>query len=68
MGALDLFLEENIAYARRLTRAGVPAELHVFPGAFHGFQMAPDAPVTRQAERDGDEALKRFLYGGTAAS
>ena len=29
VGALDLFLEEDIEYARRLTRAGVPTELHV---------------------------------------
>src|SRR5262249_39769655 len=28
-GALDLFLEENLEYARRLIRAGVPVELHV---------------------------------------
>jgi acetyl esterase/lipase len=37
VGALDLFLEENMEYARRLIRAGVPTELHIIPGAFHGF-------------------------------
>jgi acetyl esterase/lipase len=37
VGALDLFLEENMEYGRRLIRAGVPTELHVIPGAFHGF-------------------------------
>ncbi len=63
VGALDLFLEENLAYARRLTRAGVPAELHLYPGAFHGFHMAPGARVTQAAERDSREALRRSLHG-----
>ena len=40
VGALDLFLEEDIDYARRLACAGVPTELHVLPGAYHGFDMA----------------------------
>ncbi|MEQ1783312.1 MAG: alpha/beta hydrolase, partial [Hyphomonadaceae bacterium] len=31
-GSLDLFLEEDLEYARRLLRAGVPTELHVYPG------------------------------------
>ena len=39
-GALDLFLDEDIDYARRLAHAGVPMELHVIAGAFHGFDMA----------------------------
>ncbi len=60
-GALDLFLEEDIEYARRLMRAGVPTELHVYPGAFHGFDMAPGAKVADQARRDSREALARFL-------
>lgn len=48
VGALDLFLEEDIEYARRLTRAGVPVELHVYPGAYHGFErLAPTAHVAR---------------------
>jgi triacylglycerol lipase len=59
--ALDLFLEENLEYARRLTRAGTPVELHVYPGAYHGFELAADAAVTRQARRDSLEALARAL-------
>jgi acetyl esterase/lipase len=63
VGALDLFLEENLEYARRLMRAGVPVELHVYPGAYHGFQLAGDAAVTRAANRDSLEALRRALRG-----
>ena len=39
VGALDLFADESIEYARRLIRAGVPTELHVYPGAIHGFDF-----------------------------
>jgi len=47
IGALDLFVEETIEYARRLMRAGVPTELHVLPGAFHGSaSLVPGAPVS----------------------
>jgi triacylglycerol lipase len=63
VGGLDLFLEENLAYADRLSRAGVPVELHVYPRTYHGFYQAPEARVTRQAERDTREALQRFLHG-----
>lgn len=63
VGGLDLFLEENMTYADRLSRAGVPVELHVYPGAYHGFYRAPDARVTQQAARDNREALRRFLHG-----
>jgi acetyl esterase/lipase len=61
VGALDLFIEEDINYARRLLRAGVPTELHVYPGAFHGYQMAPQARVARQADQDAAAAIRRAL-------
>lgn len=61
VGALDLFLEENLEYARRLLRAGVPTELHVYPGAFHGFNMAADARVSQAFVRDQLAALTRAL-------
>ena len=29
--------EENMAYAERLSRARVPVEFHIYPGAYYGF-------------------------------
>jgi acetyl esterase/lipase len=64
VGALDLFVDENIEYAQRLVQAGVPTELHVYPGAFHGFDLfAPSAAVSKQFKTDRDGALKRALHG-----
>ncbi len=60
-GALDILLDENLEYARRLLRAGVPTELHVYPGAYHGFEIATEADVTKRALRDALHALKRAL-------
>ena len=60
-GALDLFLEEDIDYARRLARHGVPVELHVYPGAFHAFDLDPLSAVARAARRDSLAALSRAL-------
>jgi acetyl esterase/lipase len=49
-GDLDIFRGEIVAYASRLAAAGVPAELHVYPGCPHGFEMfAPEAGVSRRA-------------------
>jgi triacylglycerol lipase len=62
VGALDLFLEEDMEYARRLVRAGVPTELHLYPGAFHGFPMMADASVSKAYTRDLMGALRRALY------
>jgi acetyl esterase/lipase len=61
VGALDLFLEEDLEYARRLMREGVPTELHVYPGAYHGFNMVVDAQVSRAYSRDYLDALRRAL-------
>ena len=63
VGALDLFVDENVEYAQRLIQAGVPTELHVYPGAFHGFDLfAPSATVSKQFKADRDNALKRALH------
>lgn len=48
VGTADLFHDEDIAYAERLRAAGVPCDVHVVEGAFHGFDtVAPKAGVTR---------------------
>ena len=61
-GALDLFIDEDLAYAARLIRAGVPTELHVYPGGFHGFNVHKTAGVSVRSNRDADDWLKRHLF------
>ncbi|MDV3102542.1 alpha/beta hydrolase [Burkholderia cenocepacia] len=63
VGSLDLFLDENLDYAQRLLRAGVPTELHVLPGGVHGFDLVPGARVSETARRLSHDALRRFLHG-----
>ena len=58
VGDLDIFKDESIAYALGLIRAGVPIELHVHPGAPHGFErFVPDAEVARRAMADRVRAV-----------
>lgn len=60
VGALDLFVEEDMEYARRLVGAGVPTELLVVPGAFHGFDNgSPEAGVVRQFNDAKLDALRK---------
>jgi triacylglycerol lipase len=61
VGALDLFLEQDIAYAGALLRAGVPTALHVYPGAYHGFDIVSEGRTTKQFWRDSLEALSQAL-------
>lgn len=47
-GSAEVFRDEDVAYATALWHAGVQAELHVWPGGFHGFDMfAPHAELAR---------------------
>ena len=44
VGSAEVFRDEAVTYASRLWAAGVQAELHVWPGGFHGFASVP--PMT----------------------
>ncbi|MET9819057.1 alpha/beta hydrolase [Streptomyces sp. NPDC006355] len=62
VGTLDLFHDEDVTYARRLNDSGVPCELHIIPGAFHGFDAVfPKAEVSRQFWQRQADALKSAL-------
>lgn len=47
-GSLDLFFDENLDYARRLTATGVSVELHSYAGAIHAFNALPDAAAAQR--------------------
>ncbi|MEV4568427.1 alpha/beta hydrolase [Nonomuraea sp. NPDC049419] len=60
VGELEVFRDECVDYAQRLAQAGVSTEFHLFPGAFHGFDMMlPDAELSRRARAAREAALKR---------
>jgi acetyl esterase/lipase len=63
VGDLDLVRDENLDYARRLVEAGVPTELHLYAGAFHGFELiAPAARLSQAATTALNDALRRALH------
>jgi acetyl esterase/lipase len=63
VGDLEVFRDEDIDYATRLLRAGVPTELHVYPGAYHGWDtFAPTAEASVRALEERIAALRRALH------
>jgi acetyl esterase/lipase len=62
VGTVDVFRDEDIEFAARLLRAGVPVELHVYPGAYHSSEFfAPSAALSQRMSAARLSALKRAL-------
>ncbi len=61
VGAADGFRDEDITYAMRLNQAGVPTELHVYPGAPHGVSIFAHTAVARQYISDVELWMSRQL-------
>jgi acetyl esterase/lipase len=57
----DPLRDEGILYALRLLEAGVPVELHSYPGTFHGSSLVTTAEVSRRANAELLVALRRGL-------
>ncbi len=61
VGTLDLFLDENIKYARKLIKAGVRTEFDIYPAAIHGFPMIEEAQSTKDFIHDFSNSLIKAL-------
>ncbi|WP_333739180.1 alpha/beta hydrolase [Streptomyces sp. IBSBF 2806] len=62
VGSAETFRDEVVAYASRIWQAGGIAELHVWPGGFHGFDgFAPQAALSRSARAAHLDWLRRLL-------
>lgn len=63
VGECEVFRDEAVDYASQLWKCGVSAELHVWPGAYHGSDlMVPTAPVSRSSVAAKDNWVAR-LFG-----
>jgi acetyl esterase/lipase len=62
VGGIDLFVGEDVDYARRLIEVGVPTDLLVVPGAFHGFdRVATGTAVARRFNKAKYNFLRRVF-------
>lgn len=67
VGAAEMFRDEDVEYATRIWATGGQAELHVWQGGCHGFDMyAPEAEITRAALATRSSWLRRVLGLATA--
>lgn len=59
VGELDIFRDEDIAYAARIASANISVELHVYPGLPHAFEVyAPHIEATKRATADRFRAVQ----------
>ena len=62
VGSAETFRDEDVAYANRIWQAGGRAELHVWPGGYHGFDaFAPAAAVSQDAKAARIKWLDRLF-------
>jgi acetyl esterase len=57
----DPLRDEDIAYATALLAGGVPVELHLFPGTFHGSSVIGDAVVSQREAAERIAVLRKAL-------
>ena len=59
--APDLFRDEDILIAQRLSAAGVPVEFHLWTGAYHASELfAPQATLSQRIWATRYAAIRRF--------
>jgi acetyl esterase/lipase len=62
VGSLDLFCDEDMAYAERLRAAGIPCETIVVDGVFHGFDgIVADSAATRRFRESMFVVMRKVL-------
>jgi acetyl esterase/lipase len=60
VGDIEPFHDETVAYIENLRKAGVPAEIAIYPGCYHGFDLvSPKSDVGKQA---GDFFITAYRY------
>ena len=69
VGGSEVFRDEDVDYAVRLAQAGVPTELHVWVGGFHGYEnFAPDSEIGRATLAARASYVRRALRTAKVAT
>lgn len=64
VGTLDIFYDEDLAYAQRLKESGVQCETYVVSGAFHGFDVFDSQlPIVQEFRKSQISALQKCFFG-----
>jgi acetyl esterase/lipase len=63
VGTLDIFHDEDVAYAQRLKECDVECKIHIAPNAFHGFDVFdPQISIVQEFRKSQIAALKKYLF------
>ncbi|MCL2693464.1 MAG: alpha/beta hydrolase [Rikenellaceae bacterium] len=63
VGELDMFRDETIEYVARAAKAGVPVELLVYRGCYHGCELhSPNSDIVQRIRQNNMAALKAALW------
>ncbi len=63
VGTVDIFHDEDVAYAQRLQEQGIESELYIVPGAFHGFDAyGPKVSIVEEFRNSQIAALKKYMF------
>jgi acetyl esterase/lipase len=69
VGSAEVFRDESVAYASRIWAAGGIAELHVWPGGFHTFDLvAPQTVLSASAREIRTQWISRIIAGRPSAN
>ncbi len=58
---IDVLRDEAIAYAEKLRQAGIPTELNVITGAYHGFERDVESPLVQRVLAYRLTVMRRML-------
>lgn len=62
VGDVDLFIGEDLRFAQRLIRDGVSTELHIYPGAAHGFTVwGAQTEIAQRCQHEFWQAIIRHF-------
>ncbi|MDR6639476.1 alpha/beta hydrolase [Paenarthrobacter nitroguajacolicus] len=62
VGSAETFRDEVVAFASKIWKSGGQAELHVWPGGFHGYELlAPEAAISRETRAAREAWVRRLL-------